>query len=235
MRPVLFILLAIVMLPSQSVFAAKESGSAKVVKKLQMMVQEATAERDRVAAESAKLAAELEQLKKDLEKEKKAKTDVEKEFDKKEQKLKGDIAEQKSQIEEIVGRLDKTTAKLHEVIDKYNALNQSKNELAAEHVNLQNTQQFTASELKACEGKNVKMYEGAKLVIAGYQRCQNKGMFDNFVDGEPATQINNVGFEKIVQEYEDKIIKQKFHPSPKPSANPAPADTMPEAKQQPAK
>lgn len=173
------------------------------------MVQEATTERDSVKAEIAKISADLELAKKDLEKEKQAKADLEK----KELKLNGEIAAQKNNVEEVRDRLDKTTAKLHEVIDKYNALNQSKNELAAAHATLQNTQQFTASELKTCEGKNIKMFEGAKQVIDGYQRCQNKGMLDNLIDSEPATQINNVGFEKIVQDYQDKLIKQKYHPS----------------------
>ncbi len=214
MKSVVIIFLVILSSVTQPVSAAnKEAGSAKVIKKLQMMVQEATAERDSIKTEMAKISADLELAKKDLEKEKKAKAD----FEKKELKLNSEIAAQKNNTEEIRSRLDKTTAKLHEVIDKYNALNQSKNELAAEHANLQNTQQFTASELKICEGKNVKMFEGAKQVIAGYERCQNKGMFEQLVDSEPATQINNVGFEKVIQEYEDKLIKQKFYPSPQPA------------------
>lgn len=214
MKSIVFMSLAIFVSIMQPVCAAsKEGGSAKVIKKLQMMVQEATAERDAIKTEIVKITAELDQAKKDLEKEQKSKAELEK----KELKLNSEIAAQKSNAEEIRGRLDKTTAKLHEVIDKYNALNQSKNELAAEHVKLQNTQQFTASELKTCESKNVKMFEGAKQVIAGYERCQNKGMFDNLVDSEAATQINSVGFENIVQEYEDKLIKQKFHPSPEPA------------------
>lgn len=214
MRSVVIIFLVILSSAIQPVSAAnKEAGNAKVIKKLQMMVQEATTERDSIKTEMAKISADLELAKKDLEKEKKAKAD----FEKKELKLNGEIAAQKNNVEEIRSRLDKTTAKLHEVIDKYNALNQSKNELAAEHANLKNTQQFTASELKACEGKNVKMFEGAKQVITGYERCQNKGVFDSLVDSEPVTQINNVGFEKIIQEYEDKLNKQKFYPSPQPA------------------
>jgi len=216
MRTVLFFALALGLLSTPLSAAPKEGGSAKVIKKLQLMVQDATAERDRVKAESAKQLADMElakkEVEKNLEKEKKAKAELEK----KELKLNGEIAAQISNAEEIRGRLDKTTAKLHEVIDKYNALNQAKNELANEHANLQNTQQFTASELKACETKNVKMFEGAKLVIAGYKRCQDKDLIDMVTDSEPATQITNIGFEKIIQDYEDKLIKQKFYPSPNP-------------------
>jgi hypothetical protein len=106
--------------------------------------------------------------------------------------------------------LDNTTAKLREVIDKYNSLNQSKNELTAEHSSLQNTQKFTASELKACETKNIKMFEGAKQVLLGYQRCQTKSLVDTLIDLEPVTQIDDVKLETIIQDFEDKLVKQKF-------------------------
>ncbi len=198
--------LSLSFLPFQPANAVKDSGSAKAIKKLQMMLQDASAERDRLSAENAKITAELEQLKKEIDKEKKAATALVDKHAK-------DLAAQKNIADEVHGRLDKTTAKLHEVIDKYNALNQSKNELATEHGSLQNTQKFTASELKACESKNAKMFEGAKQVVVAYQRCQGKGIVDTFIDSEPFTQIDSVGLETIIQDYEDKLVKQKFHPT----------------------
>jgi chromosome segregation ATPase len=208
----LFLLLLMCLFPIQAVNAAKESGSSKTIKKLQAMIQEISTDRDRLNAENAKMAGEFAQVKKDLEQEKKAKTI----FEAKEKKLKGEIAAQKSSADNIRSRLDGTTTRLYEVIDKYNALNQAKNQLATEHSNLENTQQFTASELKRCENKNIKMYEGAKQIVTGYDRCRNKGIVDTLMDVEPVTQINNVEFETIVQEYEDKLNKQKFHPSQNP-------------------
>jgi chromosome segregation ATPase len=208
----LFLLLLMCLFPIQAVDAAKESGSSKTIKKLQAMIQEISADRDRLSTESTKMAVELAQAKKDLEQEKKVKTV----FEAKEKKLKGEIAAQKSNADNIRSRLDDTAARLHEVIDKYNALNQAKNQLATEHSKLENTQQFTASELKRCEDKNIKMYEGAKQVINGYDRCRNKGIVDTLMDAESFTQINNVEFEAIAQEYEDKLNKQKFHSSQNP-------------------
>lgn len=207
MRSLAFFVMIISLLFSTVAGAAKQNGSAKAIAKLQMMVQEVTTERDRIKTENAAVTAELEQVKKQLEQEKTAAVSLG-------DKLNGEIAAQKSSADEIRVRLDNTTAKLHEVIEKYNALNKSKKELTDEHTTLQNNQQFTASELKACESKNIKMYEGAKEIISGYQHCQNKGMMDVLLDSEPVLQIKNVEFEAIVQEYEDKLNKQKFQRTP---------------------
>ncbi len=178
-------------------------GNAKIVSKLQAMVNEITTERDRLKAENAKIAAELETQKGQVKQEKDAALSLE-------QRLNTELSSQKASSDEIRGRLDNTTDKLREVIDKYNALNKAKNDLAAEHAKLQNNQQFTASELKMCESKNIKMYQGAKDVIDGYHNCQNKGIVDTLIESEPFLQIKNVEFETIIQEYEDKLNKQKY-------------------------
>jgi len=209
MRLSLFVFwLMIAIMPFGVVHAAVRDGggNAKIVNKLQTMVKEISAERDLLKTGNDKLTAELEQLKKDLAKLKEENTAAASE----EAKLSGELSAQKSSADQLRGRLDSTTAKLHEVIDKYNALNKSKNELNAEHAALQNTQKFTASELQQCESKNTKLYEGAKEVIEGYQSCRNRGIMDALIESEPVLQINNVEFETIVQEYEDKLSKQKY-------------------------
>jgi chromosome segregation ATPase len=210
MKLFLIVVLVLSFLPVQAANAAKESSSAKAIKKLQMMVKDATAERDRLTTENGKITAELEQLKKQSEQEKKTATTLADKHSK-------ELTTQKSIADEIHNRLENTTAKLREVIDKYNALNQSKNELATEHSSLQNTQQFTASELKACETKNAKLYEASKEVIASYQGCQDKGIVGTLMDSEPVLQINSVEYETIAQDYEDKLNKQKFKASEAPT------------------
>lgn len=178
-------------------------GNAKIVSKLQTMVNEITTERDRLKTENAKIAAELETLKGQVAQEQAKTVSLE-------EKLGSELSSQKAGSNEIQGRLDNTMEKLREVVDKYNALNKAKNELAAEHTNLQNSQQQTASELKMCESKNIKMYEGAKEIIAGFHACQNRGVVDALLESEPFFQFNNVEFETIIQEYEDKLNKQKY-------------------------
>lgn len=195
--------LGFILSPAQ---AAKDSGNAKALKKLQMMVKDANAEKDRLTAENAKLLADLESLKKQAELDKKAKTD----WEGKEKKLNSEIAFQKKQGDDLHGRLDEATSRIHEIIDKFNALNQSKNDLATTHEQLKNTQQFTSTELKRCEANNIKMYEHSKGVVSGYQQCRDKGLLETIIDAEPFTQIKSVESEKIAQEYEDKLRKQKF-------------------------
>lgn len=178
-------------------------GNAKIVSKLQAMVNEITTERDRLKTENAKIAAELETLKGQVKQEKDAAASLE-------ERLNTELSSQKASSDEIRGRLDNTTDKLREVVDKYNALNKAKNELAVEYAKLQNNQQLTSSELKTCESKNIKMYQGAKDIIEGYHNCQNKGVVDALIESEPFLQIKNVEFETIIQEYEDKLNKQKY-------------------------
>ncbi len=205
MKSSVFFALMICAVASNVALAAPRDngGNAKIVNKLQTMVNEITAERDRLKTENAKIAAELETLKGEVTQGKEAAAALE-------QRLNTELSAQKAGSDEIRGRLDNTTEKLREVIEKYNALNKAKNELAAEHANLQNSRQLTVSELKLCESKNVKMYQGAKEIIDGYHGCQNKGIVDTLIESEPFLQIKNVEFETIIQEYEDKLNKQKY-------------------------
>jgi chromosome segregation ATPase len=227
MKKIIPITLALLAIGGQPVEAAKENASAKAVKKLQLMVQEANAEKERLTAENAKLQTDLDALKKQAEQEGKAKTVLEA----KEKKLNGEISTQTQLVGEYRSRLDQATARIHEVIEKYNGLNQSKNDLATEHEQLKNTQQFTASELKRCETNNIKMYEGAKKMIGGYEKCQRKDVIDTIIDSEPFTGLQNVEFETLAQEYEDKLRKQKFQKTVTPQAiETKPAESSQESK-----
>ncbi|MCF7986780.1 MAG: hypothetical protein K9L60_04355 [Methylovulum sp.] len=179
-------------------------GNAKIVNKLQSMVKDITSERDQIKAENGKLTTEIESLKAQVSQEKETSAALE-------GSLNAELSAEKASKEELQNRVEATTAKLREVVDKYNALNKSKNDLSVAHTTLQSTQQVTASELKQCESKNIKMFEGAKEIIEGYHHCQNKDIVDTLIDSEPFSQIKNVEFETIIQDYEDKILKQKYH------------------------
>ncbi|MDP2904652.1 MAG: hypothetical protein Q8N96_16370 [Methylovulum sp.] len=209
LKPTAFLVLVISLVTLNIANAAPREGggNTKIINKLQGMVNDITTERDLLKTESAKVTAELETVKGQVTQEKEAAALLA-------EKLNADLGTQKASHDEIQARLDNTTAKLREVIEKYNALNKSKNELSAEHIGLQNNQQLTASELKVCESKNVKMFEGAKEIIEAYHHCQNKGIVDALIDSEPFSQIKNIEFETIIQEYEDKLNKQKYHGNP---------------------
>jgi hypothetical protein len=98
---------------------------------------------------------------------------------------------------------------------------------------LQNAQQATSSDLKTCEAKNVKMFEGAKAVMDGYQSCQKRGIVDTLIGSEPFSQVKDVEFENAMQDYEDKLRKQKYQGKKAPSSAPAQAQT-PEEQAEPA-
>ncbi len=198
-----FFIICVTLLQSVHATPREAAGNAKIVGKLQAMVNDITAERDRLKSENAKLSNELETLKGQIIQEKTTAASLE-----------AALSSQKAGSGEVQTRLDNTMEKLREVVEKYNVLNKTKNDLAAEHTQLQNTLQMTTSELTMCENKNLKMYEGAKAVIDGLHSCKDRGVVDTLIDSEPFLQFNNVEFENIVQEYEDKLNKQKYQVQP---------------------
>ena len=86
-------------------------------------------------------------------------------------------------------------------------IGKSQNKLGAEHVSLQNTHKQTQSELQSCETKNIKMFEACKEVLSTYE---NTGVLDTLLKSEPILQFKSVEMETLVQEYEDKLRKQKY-------------------------
>jgi septum formation topological specificity factor MinE len=171
-------------------------GNNKVVLKLQAMVKDITTERDLLKTEKDKLVLDIEKLNK----EKAATASAE-------DRLSSELAAQKNSNAAVSNTLEQTHAKLLEVIEKYNVLNQAKNELSATHVNLENSHKQTQAELQSCEGKNIKMFEAGKEVLNSYE---NKGVMDTLLKAEPILQFKSVEMEAIVQEYEDKLRKQKY-------------------------
>ncbi len=194
-----------------------ESANNKVVVKLQTIVRDMTAERDLLKTEKEKLSTEIDQVKKDKSAAVLVATSVE-------ERLNGELSAQKSSGDEVRNKLEQTHAKLLEVIDKYNALNKAKNELGVLHVNLESTQKQTEANLQSCEGKNIKLYEAGKEVLNTYD---NNGVMDVLLKAEPVLQFKSVEMETIVQEYEDKLLKQKYQHKEIVAANPA----APEAKE----
>jgi hypothetical protein len=185
------------LLPASAQSAPRAAdGNNKIIIKLQAMVKEMASERDQLKAEKDKLAAEIDQLKKENIKAASA-----------EDRLNSELSAQKESNAAVSSSLQQTHARLLEVIEKYNVLNKSKNELSAQHVNLQNIQKQTSSELKSCENKNLKMFEAAEDLL---NRYDNKGVMDELLQDEPILQFKSVEMQNIVQEYEDKLLKQKY-------------------------
>jgi chromosome segregation ATPase len=206
-KPLLLSILLIGSLLSATAQAAPRAADAnsKVVLKLQAMVKEITGERDLLKMEKDKLDSEIEQLKKD----KAAAASAE-------DRLNRELAAQKTSNAAVSSTLEQTHAKLLEVIEKYNVLNQANNELGATYANLQNSHKQTETELQSCETKNIKLFEAGKEVLNSYE---NNGVLDTLLKSEPILQFKSVEMEALVQEYEDKLRKQKYQHKELAAAN----------------
>jgi len=170
--------------------------NTKALAKLQALVKAANSERDLMKTEKDKLSADVEQLKKEVA----TKTSDE-------QRINNELTAQKSSNATVSNTLQQTHAKLMDVIEKYNALNKSKNELSVLHVNLENSHKQTEAQLQTCEEKNIKLFEAGKEILNTYE---NKSVMDSFLKSDPIFQFKSVEMEGIAQEYEDKLSKQKL-------------------------
>jgi hypothetical protein len=182
-------------------------GSGKAVAKLQAMIRDITTERDALKTERDTIKTQLETDTKKLTDEITKLKQENTASAASESRLSSELSAQKSNNEAITGRLDKTNTRLLEVIEKYKALNQEKNELTATHASLEDVQRQTKTELQSCEGKNLKMYEATKALLKNYE---NKGVLETMLHKEPFLQIKTVEMETIAQEYEDKLRKEKY-------------------------
>ncbi len=61
--------------------------------------------------------------------------------------------------------------------------------------------------MQSCESKNIKLYEAGKEVLNSYE---NKNVLDSVLKDEPIFGFKSVEMESIVQEYEDKLRKEKY-------------------------
>ena len=123
------------------------------------------------------------------------------------ERVNNELTAQKSSNATVSNTLQQTHAKLMDVIEKYNALNKSKNELSVLHVNLENSHKQTEAQLQTCEEKNIKLFEAGKEILNTYE---NKSVMDSFLKSDPIFQFKSVEMEGIAQEYEDKLSKQKL-------------------------
>lgn len=189
------------------------SGGDKIVGKLQSMVRDITAERDQLKAAGDQLKAENDKLKAELDKAKQEKSEA----DHTEERLNNELNTQRNTNEAVRGKLEQTHAKLLEIIEKYKMLSQAKNDLAQQYASLQNTYKLTGEQLQSCEDKNLKLFEAGQQAV---KRFEDKGLLDSLLQDEPLLQFKTVEMENIVQEYEDKLLKQKYQHKDIPAVNP---------------
>lgn len=189
------------------------AGNDKAVAKLQVMLQSITAERDTLKAETAKITADLEQARTELQKQtarlqqlNQEKTAALSASD----KLSTELSVQKSNTDATQSKLNSTADRLRVVTEQYEALYRVNQSVNSEHAQLQTIQKNTTTELSNCETKNLKLYETTKAMIEQYQTVQNKNLVDKILESEPLFKIDDVATETLLQDYQDKLNKQKL-------------------------
>ncbi|OQW78615.1 MAG: hypothetical protein BVN35_02840 [Proteobacteria bacterium ST_bin11] len=192
--------------------AAKNDGA---VLKLQSMVKSLTAERDAAKAESTKLAEQLQEL----EQVKKAHSAA---VAAKEQ-ISSELSAQRSSNGEVRERLEKTNARLTELIEKHKEVSHVKADLQTQLSALTARQQATEQQLGVCDTHNVKLYEAAKELL---ERYEHKGALASVLQSEALLQFNSVEMETIVQEYEDKLSASKYQKQSAADSAAAPASVQ---------
>lgn len=213
-------------LASAAQAAPRDAGGGKdsgAVQKLQAMVKSLTTERDAAKAETAKLTAELEQHKKDSDKSLATANAAREQLD-------ADLNAQKTSNGEMHDRLDKTTARLQEVIDKYKAMNLSRNQLDEQLQQLKVQHDATEQQLKLCGEQNGKLLQSGKQLLELYQ---NKNLVTGLFEQEPVLQFNQIEMENLIQDYTDQLRAGTYKSQPataaplesQPAATPAPAET----------
>jgi len=195
------VFLSTYLLVSPSQAAPRDAGKADsgAVLKLQAMVKSLTAERDAAKAESAKLTEQLQQFEQ-LKKDHSAAVAVK-------EQLGSELSAQKNATGEVRERLEKTNARLLEVIEKHKEISQAKADLNAQFTALNGKQQATEQQLGVCDGHNLKLYEAAKELL---ERYEHKDALASLLEHEAVLQFKSVEMETIVQEYEDKLNAAQY-------------------------
>ena len=202
-------------------YAAKPAENPMAAK-LQAMVRQLTSERDALKAENTKLAAQNEQIQTQL-------TEVKQSAESAVSagsKLQGDLSAAKSSNERLQGQFDTTRSKLHELMDVSKKLNQSKNQLTEQLATLQQKQTFTAGELEVCGNKNIELLKTTKDIVANFN---SRGFMSTLLGKEPVVGFNEVELENQIQDYQDKLIAQRYLKKAEAEAMPESREKSPEA------
>ncbi len=115
------------------------------------------------------------------------------------------LAEISANLEKAHDRLEKTTAKLHEVVDKYKDTLHQLETVGALRLRQEEKLTVTTRELQDAEKKNLALYQLNQNLL---QRYKQKSVWDALRQREPLTGLNSVSVENQIQTLEDKAYQQ---------------------------
>ena len=127
------------------------------------------------------------------------------------EKLKNETLSLKANIEELSGSYSKMKIELADFELKYGRVimgfDQDLKRMAAEKKTLRSEVRKERHQFNRCETKNARLCLIANELIEKYR---NKGLVKTLIQKEPFTQLKKVEFEKLIQEYKEKIEEQKL-------------------------
>ena len=183
---------------------AQADGAKRTLAKAQALLKQVNAQK--AAAEAALAKAQAEAAEKD-----KALAKLKGDLKSRDADLKGAegslaAAKQRgealdSQLGSTRDRLEKTEAKLRELIEKYKAQAQTLQETRQAKADLESRLGARERELADAIARNKQLYEtNAELI----ERYRKKGVFDALLQREPLTGLKSVDTENIMQDYQER-------------------------------
>ncbi len=160
-----------------------------------------------IEGQKRKIEAELKKLEKEKHALRQVQEGLERELEKRDKK----VADLEKKIGETLKQYQDLDKK-KKVMEKKFAETRKKNKedidaLEAEKADLESRLQALENRIKRCVAHNTKLSLIAEQLL---QNVASKGGLKNFIQKEPFTQIKKVELEHLIQEYRDRIDKEKI-------------------------
>lgn len=206
-RYALILLLGILFLPGLVCAANPDDHSNRIALKLQAMLRELTAERDRLVSEKTTLTAEIEQLQKQLAAEKQLSTAAAAA----ETRLSGELNSAKTYNERLIGQLESNRAKYSDLNETYRKSSRENKQviqqLSAQLAESQRLHAFVEKELDGCGINNVNLLKDARDMA---EKINKRSALDTLLAKEPILGFKQVEIENQLQSYQDKLNAQRY-------------------------
>ena len=203
----LLAILAVLALPAGAQTA--RSGGSNANAQMMQEMQQLASERTQLQAENARMKQELDDLKKKLNGLEADKDSLTRRMQSSEgaasraaantESLNQSLAQQRTRMEELVGKFRETAGTLRDVETERSKLQA---DLAASQ------QQF-----KGCVDKNLQMYQVTNEIL---DRYEDQGFWSSLGKAEPFTRLKRTQIENLVDEYRgratDQLVDQNTHP-----------------------
>ena len=218
-RNLIVILSVFLSLQGTSVRAANtDEAASRAQAKLQGMLRELSAERDRLKQQLSTLTGENQQLKSDLALQKQSAETA--------GRLNAELVTVKSSQQRLNDQYDQTRNRLQDVSEKYKSLQHEQQRLSGDLVQSQQSHSAVSDELHLCMEKNLGLLKTSRELI---DNLDQRSLFDNLLAQEPLFGLNAVELETQMQTYQDQLDAHRYKPSQVNRSQPANTNENPRA------